>query len=166
MKRLVAGFAIVSMISLGAYAGSYGGKGGCGGHGGHGKGDFMTSPIMLSGIELSQKQQDALFDLKIDMVEKEYEMSKNMKDKKGMANYIKDGKFDKNAFIKDRDQMSKERVALKAEKFERVYNILTPEQKEQFVKNLEAKSKSCGTKKGKKGCAGSGKSGKHSDGRR
>lgn len=157
MKKLVASVAIVSVIALGAYAGSCGGKGG--------KGDFMMNPPMLSGIELSQKQQDALFDLKIDMVEKEYEMSKKMKSSKGMADYFKDGKFDKEAFIKDMLDKKKGKVALKAEKFEKMYNILTPEQKKQFVKNLDAMKKSCGMKSGKKGCDSSGKGGKCADGR-
>ncbi|MFW6308039.1 MAG: Spy/CpxP family protein refolding chaperone [Campylobacterales bacterium] len=156
MKKLVVSLVAISVLSVGAFASSCGGKKG---------GMMMDNSIMFSGIELSQKQQDAMFDLKLDVIEKEYEMDKKMKDKRGMSQYIKGEKFDKNSFIKDRSQMSEGKIALKAEKFEKMYNILTPVQKTQFAKNLDSMSKSCGMKKHKKGCGDSGKSGKCSDGR-
>lgn len=46
--------------------------------------------------------------------------------------------FDKQAFIKAQTDRAKQRAELKATYMEKLYNILTPEQRQQWVKNMES----------------------------
>jgi Spy/CpxP family protein refolding chaperone len=46
--------------------------------------------------------------------------------------------FDKEAFIKAQTDRAKQKAEIKATYMEKLYNILTPEQRQQWVKNMES----------------------------
>ncbi|MEN8727546.1 MAG: Spy/CpxP family protein refolding chaperone [Sulfurovum sp.] len=64
--------------------------------------------------------------------------------KRGMANmseFVSANGFDKQAFIAKATQKSKTMIEIRADKFEKTMNILTPEQRVKFVTLLQEKQK-------------------------
>jgi Spy/CpxP family protein refolding chaperone len=61
------------------------------------------------------------------------------KAKNPMANALSAKGFNKEAFINAQTTEAKNRAEIKATYMEKLYNILTPEQREQWVKNMESR---------------------------
>lgn len=54
-----------------------------------------------------------------------------------MLKAFSDGEFDKEVFVKIQVDKAKQNAELKATYIEKLYNILTPEQRKQWIKNME-----------------------------
>lgn len=138
MKKTIITLATISIIgaaNMFAYS-SHGNtpKGACGGDMSRGNNPMM----MLKSMDLSDKQQDALFKIMQEKREAMYKMKKENAPVK-MSAYVKDGKFSKAAYIKDATQQSQKMLEFKANNFEKVYNILTDEQKKTFLEKMDSK---------------------------
>ena len=109
----------------------------------HKGGDFGSmsrgnNPIMIiKSMNLSEKQQDALFKITQENREEMYKMRKG-KTPMNMSSYIKEGKFDKSAYIKAQSADITKMIQYRADSFEKMYNILNDDQKKEFVKKLES----------------------------
>jgi len=141
MKKRVLILGLATLLSatlLSADCGKGEKKGECQGEKGCG-----SSPkgMMFEGIELTQKQKDAMLKLTQEQREKNYEHKKGCKAGNDMESYIKDGKFDKATFIKEHTKMASEKATMKADMFEKMYNVLTPAQKEQLSKQQSKNAK-------------------------
>ena len=149
--------AIVALVSSLAVTGAFawgGGKGNCDGQGfsqekrqmmmqnGGGKG--MQSGMrrgggmmFLQGLDLSAEQMHQISILKDEM---RLEMKKNMNPAERKENvkevFTSEG-FNKDAFLKNSKENYEERTALKAKYMEKIYNILTPEQRKQVSENID-----------------------------
>lgn len=141
-----------SLAVTGAYA--FGGKGNCDGQGfsqekrqmmmqnGGGKG--MQSGMkrgggmmFLRGLDLSAEQTHQISILK-DEMRLEMKKSMNPTERKDNAKEVFTAEgFNKDAFLKNADDKHAQRTALKAKYMEKIYNILTPEQRKQVVENID-----------------------------
>ncbi|SFZ99057.1 Periplasmic protein related to spheroblast formation [hydrothermal vent metagenome] len=154
---------VVALATIGLTTGlfAYGMNGNCGGNGmgnGHGKhmkghgGMHRGNGGMLSYVkqlDLTTEQKVKLMDLRESQKEKRMGMRKNHKDlkmsmKADMSKFMTAEKFDKAAFIAQRDkkieEMQKQREATRsarlenrANMMEKVFNILTPQQREKLI---------------------------------
>ena len=95
-------------------------------------------------LDLTAEQQSA-------MKENRKEMRAQMKDrrsqrdgKRGMDNmseFVSANGFDKEAFIAKATEKAQSRIEMRADRFEKTMNILTPEQRVKFVTLLQEKQK-------------------------
>lgn len=92
---------------------------------------------MFYDVNLSEAQKDQLFKLSQEQREKMYEHKKGCKAKMGMDEYIKNGKFDKETFVKEHSKKAQDMATLRAENFEKMYNILTEEQKKELLSKMK-----------------------------
>jgi Spy/CpxP family protein refolding chaperone len=92
---------------------------------------------MLQGLNLTPEQTHELrlaqAQMRVEMIESMTPGQKPMM----MQEAFSASGFDKEAFVEARVKNAKAKSELKAKHIEKVYNILTPEQQEQFVKNME-----------------------------
>ena len=109
-------------------------------------GNFKNGPHMkkgdrtmmfLRGLDLSLKQRHEIGILK---AEQRLEMKKSFnpayRQEELKKVFSKEG-FDAKEYAKQRAEKSQKRVEIQAKYMEKIYNILTPEQKAQVVKNIE-----------------------------
>lgn len=107
--------------------------------GGHkGKSPMM---FMLKGLDLSDTQKEKLAAIQQEMRE-EMQANRGQKQNSPMLSAIKDGKFDKTAYLSASEERFSEMSTKRAEHFEKVYNVLTDEQKKAFISNMESR-KNC-----------------------
>lgn len=93
---------------------------------------------MLQGLDLTPEQTH---ELRLAQAQMRVEMIESMtpgQNPKMMQEAFSASGFDKKAFVEARVENAKAKSELKAKHIEKVYNILTPEQREQFVKNMES----------------------------
>lgn len=143
MKKTILSLALISAIASGAYA--FGG-GACqnGGQGGmmqgkgmmqgmHGRGGGMQ---MLNQLSLSDDQRHKLAILQSEM---KLEMTKlhDPKIKNKMQTALTGESFDKKEFIKTSNEMHEKMIALKANHMEKVFNLLTKEQRAELKTLIE-----------------------------
>ena len=124
MKKLIVGFVTVTVLGSAVFA--MGGMG-CqkGFMGKHHRGGFMM-PIMRD-LKLSNEQRLKIMDIVQD----------SFKDIKTPADaFSKDG-FDKAKFIKIAKSKRGEMIEKRADNMEKIYDILTDEQKSKFVKMIK-----------------------------
>lgn len=147
MKKTILSLALIGAIASGAYA--FGG-GACqnGGQGGmmqekgmmqgmHGRGGGHEMQ-MLRQLNLSDDQRYKLAVLQSEM---KLEMTKlhDPKMKNKMQNLLTGESFDKKEFIKTSNEMHEKMIALKANHMEKVFNLLTKEQRAELKKLMEQK---------------------------
>lgn len=93
--------------------------------------------MFLRGLDLTADQRHEISILKDEM---RLEMKKNMSptDRKDNVKevFTADG-FNKDAFLKNSKERYDERTSLKANYMEKIYNILTPEQRKQVIDNID-----------------------------
>ncbi|MEJ2497269.1 MAG: hypothetical protein P8Y43_07335, partial [Sulfurovaceae bacterium] len=65
------------------------------------------------------------------------QMQKSRMKSMSMSQYLSDKSFDKQKFIEDQTKMMSARIAMRAENFEKRYNILNDKQKIEFAKMLK-----------------------------
>ena len=145
MKKTILSLALIGAIASGAYA--FGG-GACqnGGQGGmmqgkgmmqgmHGRGGGMQ---MLNQLSLSDDQRHKLAILQSEM---KLEMTKlhDPKIKNKMQTALTGENFDKKEFIKTSNEMHEKMIALKANHMEKVFNLLTKEQRAELKTLMEKK---------------------------
>ena len=91
----------------------------------------------LDGLELTPEQfhqvQLLQAQMRVEMLESVKPLERQEARKKAFAG----GKFDRKAFVDVQVNDAKVMAELKAKHMEKLYNILTPEQKEKFVQNME-----------------------------
>jgi Spy/CpxP family protein refolding chaperone len=159
MKKLVLSVATIALISTSAIAscGGFGDKRmehkqgvfkACGGEkfstskSCKMKRDGMNFMKALGELDLSDKQEISIREA----IKKYKRATEDARDKimdnMSMANYFTKDNFDKEKFIKDkqdhRELMKSTMHKLKADFYENIYSILTKKQKEEFVKNLKS----------------------------
>ena len=96
---------------------------------------------MIKILDLSKEQNEKLKSIKAEMKE---QFKGSFKDRPNIGMYIKDGVFDKAAFVADSTQKASKMVEVRAEFLSKFIEILTPEQK---VKLAEYKPKERAHKK-------------------
>ena len=92
-------------------------------------------------LALSQEQNEKLISLRAEMKE---QLKGSFKNRPNIGMYMKDGAFDKAAFVADSTQKASKMVEVRAEFLSKFIDILTPEQK---TKLAEYKPKERGHKK-------------------
>ena len=91
----------------------------------------------MANLNLSAEQAYEIKLLRAQMkVERLKAMGPNVKSPKASA-FSSDG-FDKDAFIKAQTTKAQNKAKIKATYMEKLYNILTPQQREQWVKNIQS----------------------------
>lgn len=145
MKKTILSLALISAIASGAYA--FGG-GACqnGGQGGmmqgkgmmqgmHGRGGGQEM-YMLTQLNLSDDQRHKLAILQSEM---KLEMTKlqDPKMRNKMQGALSGESFDKKEFIKTSNEMHEKMITLRANHMERVFNLLTKEQRAELKKLME-----------------------------
>ena len=93
--------------------------------------------MFLRGLDLTADQMHEVSILRDEM---RLEMKKSMDPTQRKENAKKifgADKFDKEAFLKNSQERFESRVAIKAKYMEKIYNILTPEQRKQVSKNID-----------------------------
>lgn len=102
------------------------------------KGNMGRGGMMgLDGLELTPEQSHQVqllqAQMRVEMLESVKPLERQEARKKAFAG----GKFDRKAFVDVQVNDAKVMAELKAKHMEKLYNILTPEQKEKFVQNME-----------------------------
>lgn len=145
MKKTILSLALIGAIASGAYA--FGG-GACqnGGQGGMMPGKGMMQGMqscggghemqMFSQLNLSDDQRHKLAILQSEM---KLEMTKlrDPKTQTKMQSVLSGETFDKKEFIKTHNEMHEKMITLKANHMEKVFNLLTKEQRAELKKLME-----------------------------
>jgi protein CpxP len=95
-------------------------------------------------LDLTDAQKSVMRENRQDMREKMKGKRSQRKDKRGMENmseFVSANGFDKQAFIAKATQRSQAMIEMRANRFEKTMNILTPEQRVKFVTLLQEKQK-------------------------
>ena len=95
-------------------------------------------------LDLTTEQQSVMQSNRKEMRAHMKEKRSQRDGKRGMANmseFVSANGFDKEAFIAKAMQKSKTMIEMRAERFEKTMNILTPEQRVKFVTLLQEKQK-------------------------
>lgn len=93
--------------------------------------------MMLQGIDLTPEQ---VHEVKLVQAQMRVEMLSSVKPgekAEGMKKAFNGAKFDTKAFVEANMKNAQTRAELKAKHIEKLYNILTPEQREKFVQNMQ-----------------------------
>jgi Spy/CpxP family protein refolding chaperone len=88
-------------------------------------------------LNLSDAQKKQFKELQIQGQKLRPQMQKSRMKSMSMSQYLSDKSFDKQKFIEDQKNMMNARIAMRAENFEKRYNILNDEQKIEFAKMLK-----------------------------
>jgi len=95
-------------------------------------------------LELAPEQKVAMKENRKEMREQMKTKRSQRDGKRGMANmgeFVSANGFEKEAFIDKATQKAQTRIEMRAERFEKTMNILTPEQRIKFVSLLQEKQK-------------------------
>lgn len=113
-------------------------KRGYGMRGGYGMGQGMggSGLMFLNGIMLSNEQMYKISILQDEMMLEMRKANSSFNDCVGK--YFNEAKFDKNAMIKDHKSRANKNIETRGEYIEKIYNILTPEQKKQAINNYKS----------------------------
>jgi len=130
MKKLIIGLATVSVLGVGLFAMG----GGC-----NKKAGFMKPVIMELNLSQSQKEQ----------IQEIHTKSKNAMETPSDA--FSENGFDKAKFIKISKSFRERRIEQKAENMEKIYNLLTDEQRVQFLKLIKERKSRRGDMKHRRG---------------
>jgi len=147
MKKTILSLAVVAALASSAFAMGMGGNCQNGGQGGmmqgqgmmqkgmHGGGHEMR---MLSQLNLTDDQRHKLAILHSEM---KLEMTKlhDPKIKNKMQGALTGESFDKKEFIKTSNEMHEKMITLKANHMEKVFNLLTKEQRAELKKLMDQK---------------------------
>lgn len=90
-------------------------------------------------LNLSDAQKEKFQALQAEAQKIRPEMQKSRKNNMSMSQYVSEKGFDKEKFIEAQIKDSNARIALRAENFEKRYNILNAEQKKEFAQMLKEK---------------------------
>lgn len=93
---------------------------------------------MFQGLALTPEQMHELRLAKAQMRVEKIEAMEPGQTRVMMQKAFSASSFDKKAYVEARVENAKRKSELKAKHIEKVYNILTPKQREQFVKNMES----------------------------
>jgi len=137
MKKSIAILIASGVLGAGLLSANCGGKGEMKGCGDKERGGFEGESGMFYGLNLSDTQKDQLFKISQEQREKMYKHGKSCGAKEGVDGYIKDGKFDKEGFVKEHSKKAQEMATLRADNFEKMYNVLTDEQKKELVAKMK-----------------------------
>lgn len=137
LKRIIFGGTIASLLTLSAFAVDMNNNGGGMGcdkpmMGKHAKGGMQRGGMSsLSAVNLTAEQKT-----KIDAINEEFrtEMAKLHIKAKGMKDpFVVAGGFNKEAFKKERLDMMQKHLDAEAEKFAKIWAVLTPEQQKTLM---------------------------------
>ena len=95
-------------------------------------------------LELTSEQKVAMKENRKEMREQMKAKRSQRQAKRSMANmgeFVSANGFDKQAFIDKATQKAQTRIEMRADRFEKTMNILTPEQRIKFVSLLQEKQK-------------------------
>lgn len=93
--------------------------------------------MMLQGIDLTPEQAH---EIRLTQAQMKVEMLSSMKPgarAEGMKKAFDGAKFNSKAFVEADVKNAQVRAELKAKHIEKLYNILTPDQREKFVQNMQ-----------------------------
>ena len=101
-------------------------------------GPGMMSPnAIFMELDLSDAQKQQFQALQEESQKLRSQMRKSRKNNMAMSQYVNEKGFDKQKFIDEQTKDMAARIALRAENFEKRYNILNAEQKVELVKILK-----------------------------
>ena len=95
-------------------------------------------------LDLTAEQQSAMKENRKEMRSLMKEKRAQRHPKRGMADmskFVSANGFDKEAFIAEATQKEESKIEMRADRFEKTMNILTPEQRVKFVTLLQEKQK-------------------------
>ena len=118
MKKLIIGLATVSVLGVSLFA--------MGGNCNNKRGGFMMKPIMME-LNLSDAQRGQIKDI----------ISKTHNSMERPSDAFSESGFDKSKFIKISKGLKDNMIEKKAGNIEKIYNILTDEQKVEFLKLIK-----------------------------
>ncbi|MBN2768869.1 MAG: Spy/CpxP family protein refolding chaperone [Campylobacterales bacterium] len=98
---------------------------------------MMSPNALFMELNLSDAQKEKFQALQAEAQKIRPEMQKSRKNNMSMSKYVSEKSFDKQKFIDDQIKDMSARIALRAENFEKRYNILNDEQKIEFSKMLK-----------------------------
>lgn len=133
MKKALVAAAIIGSLGAGSLFAFGGGNGGCM-HGG--KGGMTNMRALFNGIELTDTQKTTLSEMREEVMIARIKNKNNKQTGNPLQSAFEGGQFSKDAFIASMTSRSKEKAQTRAEQFEKMYNVLTDEQKVIFRKNV------------------------------
>jgi Spy/CpxP family protein refolding chaperone len=99
---------------------------------------------IFKNLDLTAEQKNALKETRHAMREQKENRRSQMHDKRGltgMSEFVSANGFDKEAFVEMATQKSQIMIDMRADRFEKTMNILTPEQRIKFVTLLQDRQK-------------------------
>jgi Spy/CpxP family protein refolding chaperone len=100
-----------------------------------------SSNALFMELDLSDAQKQKFQELQADAQKIRPEMQKSRKTNMRMSQYISEKGFDKQKFIDDQTKDMTARITMRADNFEKRYNILNNEQKKEFASILKEREK-------------------------